>query len=243
MQRHAQFRLAHAANFSAWRTTERAASKRDVAAANDDDFAAKRHPVTQVDVQQEFNCPQYSVELHALDGQLAALVRADPQKHRFVALFLQVRKGNVLAKPPVAPNLHAERLNGLDFRLDDFARQPVFRHAQHQHAAGQVLRLEYRRGKSPQRQFVRAGHPRPRADDGDFPSSADAFAARITQLGKDAARSKSSDSTPNFSQTNRFSARIEIGASSAPRRHLASQGAAQTRPQMEAKGFWVRAMM
>ena len=32
-----------------------------------------------------------------------------------------------------------------------------------------------------------------------------------------------------------------MDASSAPRRHFASHGAAQTRPQMEANGFGVRA--
>jgi hypothetical protein len=42
---------------------------------------------------------------------------------------------------------------------------------------------------------------------------------------------------------NRFNARMEIAASSAPRRHLASHGAAQTRPQIEANGFGVRAMI
>jgi hypothetical protein len=36
---------------------------------------------------------------------------------------------------------------------------------------------------------------------------------------------------------------METAASKAPRRHLASQGAAQTRPQIEAKGLGFRAMM
>jgi hypothetical protein len=49
------------------------------------------------------------------------------------------------------------------------------------------------------------------------------------------------DSTPYLSVTNRLSARIEIGASIEPRRQASSQGAAQTRPQTEAKGFGARA--
>ncbi len=49
------------------------------------------------------------------------------------------------------------------------------------------------------------------------------------------------DSTPYFSVTNRFRARIEIGASIEPRRQASSQGAAQTRPQTDAKGFGARA--
>ena len=49
------------------------------------------------------------------------------------------------------------------------------------------------------------------------------------------------DSTPYFSVTKRFSARIEIGASIAPRRQASSHGAAQTRPQTEANGFGARA--
>ena len=44
-------------------------------------------------------------------------------------------------------------------------------------------------------------------------------------------------STPNRSVTNRLRARIEIGASSSPRRQTLSHGAAQIRPQMDAKGL------
>ena len=48
-------------------------------------------------------------------------------------------------------------------------------------------------------------------------------------------------STPNRSVTKRFRARMEIGASSSPRRQTVSQGAAQIRPQIEASGFGRRA--
>src|SRR5215470_7387549 len=48
-------------------------------------------------------------------------------------------------------------------------------------------------------------------------------------------------STPNFSVTKRFNARIAIGASISPRRQTPSQGAAQIRPQIEARGFGRRA--
>ena len=148
VQRHAQFRLTHPRKLLDLAHHRTSGVEGDVAAANDDDLAAERNPVTQVDVQQEINRPQHPVELHALDGQLAALVRADAQKHRLVALALQVRKGKVAPEPAVVENLHPKRLNGLDFRLDDLARQPVFRHAQHQHPAAQVLRLEHGRRKA-----------------------------------------------------------------------------------------------
>ena len=49
------------------------------------------------------------------------------------------------------------------------------------------------------------------------------------------------DSTPKRSVTVRFSARMAMGASMAPRRQASSQGAAQTRPQTEANGFGARA--
>ena len=49
------------------------------------------------------------------------------------------------------------------------------------------------------------------------------------------------DSTPYCSVTKRFRARIEIGASIAPRRHASSHGAAHTRPQTDANGFGARA--
>src|SRR6516165_4550564 len=49
-------------------------------------------------------------------------------------------------------------------------------------------------------------------------------------------------STPNCSVTKRFRARIATGASTVPRRHADSHGAAQTRPQMEANGLGARAM-
>ena len=63
-----------------------------------DDFAAERNPVTQVDIQQEVNRPQHPVKLHPFDGQLAALVRANAQEHRLVALSFQVRGGKSRAR-------------------------------------------------------------------------------------------------------------------------------------------------
>ena len=44
------------------------------------------------------------------------------------------------------------------------------------------------------------------------------------------------------SVTKRFSARMATGASTEPRRQLVSQGAPQTRPQMEANGLVARAI-
>jgi hypothetical protein len=44
------------------------------------------------------------------------------------------------------------------------------------------------------------------------------------------------------SVTKRFSGRMVTGASTSPRRQLRSQGAPQTRPQMEANGLCARAM-
>ncbi len=49
-------------------------------------------------------------------------------------------------------------------------------------------------------------------------------------------------STPKRSVTNRFSARMATGASTVPRRHAVSHGAAHTRPQIEANGFGARAI-
>jgi hypothetical protein len=49
-------------------------------------------------------------------------------------------------------------------------------------------------------------------------------------------------STPKRSVTNRFRARIATGASTVPRRHADSHGAAHTRPQIDANGFVARAM-
>ncbi len=49
-------------------------------------------------------------------------------------------------------------------------------------------------------------------------------------------------SGPNCSVTNRFSARIAIGRSIAPRRQASSHGAAHTRPHTEANGFGRRAV-
>ena len=48
-------------------------------------------------------------------------------------------------------------------------------------------------------------------------------------------------STPNRSVANRLSARIAIGSSIVPRRQEVSHGAAQTRPQIDANGFGLRA--
>jgi hypothetical protein len=49
-------------------------------------------------------------------------------------------------------------------------------------------------------------------------------------------------STPKRSVTKRFSARMDTGASTVPRRHAVSHGAAHTRPQIDANGFGPRAM-
>ena len=49
-------------------------------------------------------------------------------------------------------------------------------------------------------------------------------------------------SGPNCSVTNRFSARIAIGRSIAPRRHASSHGAAHTRPHTDANGFGILAV-
>ena len=160
MQRLAQFRLAHPRKLFRLADDRARHVESDVAAADDDDFAAEGHAITEVDVQQEINRAQHAVELHALDGQLAAFVRADAEEHGFKALLLEISKSEVLAEPGVQANLHAERFDGGDFRPDDFARQPVFGHAEHQHAARQIVRLENRRSESHQRQFVRAGQAR-----------------------------------------------------------------------------------
>ena len=48
-------------------------------------------------------------------------------------------------------------------------------------------------------------------------------------------------STPNLSVTNRFNARMAMGASISPRRQTVSHGAAQIRPQIDASGLGRRA--
>ena len=55
-------------------------------------------------------------------------------------------------------------------------------------------------------------------------------------------RSRAKLSTPKRSVTNRLSARIAIGASTVPRRHAVSHGAAHTRPQIDANGLGARAI-
>ena len=95
VQRHAQFRFAHPCELLGLTHYRTRGIERDVAAANHDDLAAECNSITQVDVQQEVNRAQHPVKLHPLDGQLAALVRTNAQKHRFVALALQVREGKV----------------------------------------------------------------------------------------------------------------------------------------------------
>jgi len=54
------------------------------------DFAAKRDPVAQIDVQQKIDRAEHTIQLHAFNARSRLFVRADADKDRFVSLTLQV---------------------------------------------------------------------------------------------------------------------------------------------------------
>ena len=95
MQGHAQFRLAHAGELLGLAHHRARDVEGDVAAADDHDLAAERDAKPEVDVEQKLDRAQHAVELHAFDGQLAALVRADAEEDRLEALLLQIGEGEV----------------------------------------------------------------------------------------------------------------------------------------------------
>ena len=110
-------------------------------------------------------------------------MRADAEEHGFKALFLEISKREVLAEFRIMANFHAERFDRFDFCPDDLARQTVFGYAEHQHSAGDVVRLENGWRETHQRQLVRAGQScRTGADDRDFAIAADPLAARIAKF-------------------------------------------------------------
>ena len=104
-------------------------------------------------------------------------------------------------------------------------------------------RVEERDAVAEEREIVRAADPgRAGADDrhagAGRPRPRDAGPADEAATGG----APSVFSTPCRSVSVRLSARIEIGWSMMPRRHFVSQGCAQMRPQMEARGFGARAI-
>src|ERR1035437_1607424 len=69
VQRPTQFRLAHPRKLFRLADHRARHVESNVAAADDDDFAAERDAETEVDVEQKFNGPQHAVELHTLRSE------------------------------------------------------------------------------------------------------------------------------------------------------------------------------
>ena len=108
MQRPTQFGLTHPRKLFRLADDRPGHVESDVAASDDDDFAAERDAETEVDVEQKFNGPQHPVELDTFNGQFTAFVRADPEEHGFIALLLKVGKSEILSEPGIQANLHAQ---------------------------------------------------------------------------------------------------------------------------------------
>ena len=152
----------------------------------------------------------------------------------------QVRQRHVVPDPERELDVDAELEDGVDLAGDELARQPVLRDAEHHHPAEAVGGLVDGHRMAGQAQLVGRreaggsaadhadGRQRRRGHRGRAPRARRVFAAKL--------------STPKRSVTKRLSARIATGASTVPRRHADSQGAAHTRPQIEANGLGARAM-
>ena len=116
-------------------------------------------------------------------------------------------------------------------------------HADGQHAARLGSGFENRDLVADPHQVVRHGESRNAgADHGDALVVAAIGRQHAVVVGVAVERVIAGLRTEAGSVTKRFSGRMATGASTSPRRQLASQGAPQTRPQMEANGLCARAM-
>ncbi len=141
---------------------------RDVATADDDDTLAQIEVVAaEIDVDQEIDRAQHTVELFAFDVELAAGIGADADEDGIIFLA-QIGHREVAAQRLIELKRGAQREDRFDFEIDQFARQSIFRHAEFQHAARYGRRLEDGDLVAEQSQIVGAGQSGwTRADNSD----------------------------------------------------------------------------
>ncbi len=138
--------------------------ERDVAAADDDHPFAERDPEALIDVEEVLDRAEHTVEIVARQIEIAGASGADGDEQRAVPVE-QLGDRVRLADPGVGLDLDAELDDRLDLPGDERARQPVFRDAEHHHAAEPVLRLVDGDGMAGEAQVARGREPRGAAAD------------------------------------------------------------------------------
>ena len=132
----------------------------NVPATDDHHLVAQPNPVSEVDVQEEFNAAKHSVQLQPLDPQVLAAMRPDRQEDRPETLRLKVVEKEIPTHRLVALQFHAQFEDFIDLKLYDLPRKPVFGNAQCEHPSRHGRRLEDRDRISQSGQIVGASQPR-----------------------------------------------------------------------------------
>ena len=109
---------------------------RDVAATDHHYFLADREAIAEIDIEQEVDSLDHSVQFVAGNLQIAAAMQAERQQYRLVALRAQVRTSEK-SRPEarVQPQFRPEIEDFADLRLQDVARQAVLGNPEMHHAA------------------------------------------------------------------------------------------------------------
>ena len=209
----------------------------DVAAADHDDFLADGELVSEIHVEQEVDALVHAVEIDAGNTEIAAAMRADGDQHRVESLPAQIGDREVASGGMIQLQRDVAGFKNLaNLRFDHVARQAVFGNSEIQHAAGDGRGFEDRDRVAHQREIMRGRKSnRTSADHRNLERQLCCLPRPALTL------TGCLDSGPYCSVRKRFSARIEMGLSISPRRQAVSQGCAQTRPQMLARGLGSRA--
>src|SRR5208282_3347217 len=119
---------------------------RDVAAANHDHFFTNFKAVAQVHVEKKIDAFDHAVEFVAGEIQVAAAVQTEGHENSLITLAAQIFQGEVAAQAHVEFQLGPEIQDFADLRLQDVARQAIFRDAQMHHASRHCRCFKNRHG-------------------------------------------------------------------------------------------------
>jgi hypothetical protein len=103
---------------------------RDVPAADDDDAATQVHRLAERNRAQQIDTAVHARATFAGQAEPARALRADGDDDRG-EVATKLGKRNVLSHGHAAADFNAQRSDDLNFARDEFARQPVFRNADH----------------------------------------------------------------------------------------------------------------
>ena len=141
---------------------------RNTAATYYNYFLTQSHRFTKRYISKEIYAWKHTRSLNAGYRQSPALLGADREHHRRMLLGELLHR-DILAHAGVALYLNTKRLDNFDFRMNQVARQPVFRNPHIQHASGNAFHFINCRLKPHKSKIMSTCQPgRPRTDNGHF---------------------------------------------------------------------------